>query len=136
MAWGNELGLICADMQMMQNALGCQAELRVVGEQGYAPGTYLFHQDGGAYRRAFQSADRVMCCYNAPTTEWIHKGDAIALPANRGFHTFDKRAGAPVFNFAVGNIWRQACMGDGSEALVHRAVETGPCHPPRLLVVC
>lgn len=136
MNWHDELNLIRDDMQKMQKAVGYRAELRVVRDKGYTPGTHLFHIDGGEYRPALQAADRVMCCYNAPTTEWIRKSDAIVLPARQGVRCFKKKAAAPAFRFGVGDIWRQACMGHGHEALIHRAVETGPDDPPRLLLVC
>ncbi len=136
MVWHDELDLVCADMRMMQDAVGHRAELRIVRDKGYSPATYLFHKDGGEYRRALQSADRVMCNYNGPTTERIHARDAIALPVSHGFFTFEKRPGALVSAFRVGDIWRQACMGDGSEAMIHRAVEITPESAPRMVLVC
>lgn len=136
MEWPEELDQIRDDMRVMQKAVGYRAELRVVRGRGYHPETHRFHVDGGAYRSALQAVDRVMCCYNKPTTEWVRKEDAIALPAPSGFQCFEKKKDAPVFHFGVGDIWRQACVGDRSDALVHRAADTGPHDPPRLLVVC
>ncbi|MBI2234618.1 MAG: hypothetical protein HYU57_06490 [Micavibrio aeruginosavorus] len=137
MLWRDELDLILGDMQTMQNRVRARAELRVVGAEGYSPGTYDFHEDlGDAYRATFHADDRVMCCYNGPTTEWIRGKDAVALPRGTNLPTYRKEDGAPAFRFRIGDLWRQACAAGRAEALIHRAVEIGPNDPPRLLVVC
>lgn len=137
MQWKEEIQQIIGDMELMQRFAQAAAELRVVRNQGYHPSTYVFHKDGGEFRQCFRAKDRIMCAYNRPTTEWIAEGDARKVRiAGGSFHMYEKKDGAPAYRFSPGDMWRQACLADYGDALIHRAVEVKAGDPPRLLVVC
>lgn len=144
MKWHDELDLIRTDMYRMENAKGESAELRIVRENGYHPETYQFHQNqpgqNNHVARIREMGD-IMCCYTDPTTECLLSADAIPLPAVPGQYMphFKARDGAKTFRPGVGDMWRQASLGQGARALIHKAneiFETGKKSSPRMLVVC
>lgn len=118
-----ELALILADMDEARASTRFNPELRIVKDRGYHPLNYEFHQD---------IEDRIMCCYNDPTTEFIRLKDGVRQ-SDEGFGYFKKQAHEPVFHFNPGDIWRQAGLARG---LKHRAVPTGPGDAARMLMVC
>jgi hypothetical protein len=118
-----ELGLIIADMREARQKTLRSPELRVVPANGYNRLNYEFHQDGG---------DRIMCCYNDPTTECIRQEHGTKQITDRFIH-FAKGADEPVFHFNNGDVWFQA---GGAQGLKHRAVQTSTADPVRMLMVC
>lgn len=61
-------------------------------------GVEKFHVDSAASREL----GRILCCYTAPTTQWIKNEDAI----QSGASTFNKARGAPIYSFRPGDIFR------------------------------
>ncbi len=61
-------------------------------------GVERFHVDSAAS----QQLGRILCCYTAPTTQWIKNEDAIQTSGS----TFRKARGAPVYSFRPGDIFR------------------------------
>lgn len=114
-----ELKMILSDMRIMRNYLG-SVELRVIPFRGYDPtgngNVYSYHTDGGgAVLR-----DRILCCYNTPTTEGLVR-------------EFNHAS----FSFGVGDMWRHVVEDNpyGAKPFVHRAPqETSIDAPPRLMV--
>lgn len=118
-----ELALVISDMDEARRMTMRMPELRLVKHKGYHKLNYEFHRDPD---------DRIMRCYNDPTTEFIRQEHGVAL-REAGFEYYKKEADNPVFHFDPGDIWLQAGRAHG---LKHRAVEIGPGDPPRMLMVC
>jgi hypothetical protein len=123
-----------------------------------ATDVFSFHAD-----RAPVEADTWLCTYHGPASEGLRNDEArrrVDLPETRAelLKTFGGKDGesfqeflsehcydlhyAPVpeaqpFSFGVGHIWRIAVDWPGSPVppCVHRAPETGPGDPPRLLLI-
>jgi len=119
---------------------------------------YSFHADS-----ATEQADTFLCTYHGPASEGVGNEEAqrrVDLPAIRtellknyggeddaGFlgylkeHCYDLHyAPAPQarpFSFGVGNLWRIAIEYPGCPVppCIHRAPETTPGQPPRLLLI-
>lgn len=119
---------------------------------------YSFHADS-----ATAVADTYLCSYNGPSTEGLRNEDArrrVDVPEIRaellkafgggdaaGFleylaeNCFDLHyapsAGALPFSFGLGNLWRIAVDYPDSPVppCIHRAPETHPGQPPRLLLI-
>jgi len=119
---------------------------------------YSFHADS-----ATEPADTYLCTYHGPTSEGVRNEEAqrrVDLPATRaellnlyggldddGFADFLKEhcydlhyAPAPQarpFSFGFGNLWRIAIEYPGCPVppCIHRAPETTPNQPPRLLLI-
>ena len=119
---------------------------------------YSFHVD-----QAPIEADTYLCSYYGPCSEGLRNDQAIRrvdLPATRAallalhggpdddtFVEFLKDAhydlhyaplkGACPFAFGLGHLWRIACDYPGSPvpACIHRAPDTRPGDPPRLLLI-
>lgn len=119
---------------------------------------YSYHADS-----ANTVADTYLCSYTVASSEGLRNEDAIAcadLPENRaellkqyggaddaGFRVFLNdnyfdlhyvaRPGAQPYAFGLGNLWRIATQYPGSSVppCVHRAPETRPGQPPRLLLI-
>jgi hypothetical protein len=119
---------------------------------------YSYHADS-----ANTIADTYLCSYTVVSSEGLRNEDAIAcadLPETRaellkqyggadddGFRVFLNenffdlhyvaRPGALPFSFGLGNLWRIATQYPGSPVppCVHRAPETRPGQPPRLLLI-
>lgn len=130
-----ELELIYADMKEIKTRLGLEPKLRLIKEYSGAS-VYRFHTDG-ADPSGRDRLERVMCCYNGPTTEGLMKRDAVAYG---GFYKC--RDGAQPFHFGIGDIWIQACVDSyskinayGPDPFIHRAVAIRASDPPRILVV-
>lgn len=123
-----------------------------------ATDVYSFHADS-----ATVATDTFLCTYHGRSSEGLRNEDAerrVDLPETRaallrqyggkddaGFleyleeHFYDlhyaPRPGARPFSFGVGNLWRIAVAYPGCPVLpcVHRAPETLPGDPPRLLLI-
>lgn len=120
---------------------------------------YDFHVDS-----ATVVADTWLCSYTVACSEGLANADALRrvdLPETRatllknyggvddeGFvrwlneHCYDlhycAKPNASPYSFGFGNLWRIATQCAGSAVLpcVHRAPETKPGQPPRLLLIC
>ena len=119
---------------------------------------FSFHAD-----RAPVEADTWLCTYHGPASEGLRNDEAqrrVDLPETRAAllqifggeegddfrkflseHCFDLHY-APIppaqpFSFGLGNLWRIAVDWPGSlvPPCIHRAPETFPSHPPRLLLI-
>ena len=119
---------------------------------------YSFHAD-----RATVETDTYLCCYHGPASEGLRNDQAqrrVDIPETRAqlLELFggDDNAGfreyltencydlhyAPIahaqpYSFGVGNLWRIAVEYPGSPVppCIHRAPETRPAQPPRLLLI-
>ncbi len=123
-----------------------------------ATDVFSFHADSAPVE-----ADTWLCTYHGAASEGLRNEEAqrrVELPATRtellklyggaedaGFreflneHCYDLHyapvAGARPFSFGLGNLWRIATEWPGSPVppCVHRAPETAPGDPPRLLLI-
>jgi len=152
-----------ADLQRMAD-LGLQPSLECVPRYARDEGAivptdvYSFHAD-----RATVQADTYLCSYNEAASEGLRNEDALrrvdmpevraqlmAECARDGETDFDTylrthcydlhyaaRAGASPFSFGIGNLWRLAIEYPGCPVVpcIHRAPETAPGRPPRLLLI-
>jgi hypothetical protein len=119
---------------------------------------YSFHADSATER-----ADTYLCTYHGPASEGVRNEEAqrrVDIPATRaellklyggaddsGFaeflneHCYDLHyaplPSARPFSFGLGNLWRIAIEYPGSPVppCIHRAPETVPGQPPRLLLI-
>ncbi|HYD17765.1 MAG TPA: hypothetical protein VEF76_04725 [Patescibacteria group bacterium] len=119
---------------------------------------YSFHVD-----RATVKADTYLCSYNEAASEGLRREDAVRRtdePATRAallqafiaerepdFETwlrercydlhYSPRPGATPYSFGIGNLWRIAVDYPGSQVApcIHRAPDTHPNRPPRLLLI-
>ncbi|MEZ0259547.1 MAG: hypothetical protein ACAH80_00970 [Alphaproteobacteria bacterium] len=152
--------VMIADLQRMA-ALGLQPSLECVPRYARDEGAilptdvYSFHAD-----RATVQADTYLCSYNEAASEGLRNEDAIrrvdmpemrakllAECAEADFDAFLKahcydlhyapRTGALPFSFGIGNLWRLAIEYPGCPVppCIHRAPETVPGRPPRLLLI-
>ena len=76
-----------------------------------------------------------MCCYTGPVTDAARNEDAARFTTSRD--KYGLKQDAKTFRFQPGDIWRQACAGDGDDVLpfIHRAPKMEAGDPPRLLLV-
>ncbi len=123
-----------------------------------ATDVYSFHADSAPVQ-----TDTYLCSYNEPATEGLRNDEALRrvdIPETRAEllrrfggnddeefleylneHCYDLHyapvAGARPFSFGLGNLWRLAVEYPGSPVppCVHRAPETVPGQPPRLLLI-
>lgn len=135
-ALDDAMGLIVSDMNEMARQTGVQPFLRVIAPGGYAVGTYVYHEDTPKHLSALGACERLVCCYNGPTTEGLLEEDASFVSCGGDGPEYMAMPGAAPFRFGIGNIWRHACMGGEAPAFIHRAVDIPAGHPPRLMVVC
>jgi hypothetical protein len=119
---------------------------------------YSFHQDS-----ATVPTETFLCSYTGAASEGLRHDEAIPqieLPPVRARllaefggaddeafavwlreHSYDlhhaPRPGARPFSFGLGNLWRLAVRYPGCPvpACIHRAPDTAPLHPPRLLLI-
>lgn len=119
---------------------------------------YSFHADSATER-----ADTYLCTYHGPASEGVRNEEVqrrVDIPATRaellklhggaddaGFaeylneHCYDLHyaplPSAQPFSFGLGNLWRIAIEYPGSPVppCIHRAPETIPGQPPRLLLI-
>lgn len=119
---------------------------------------YSFHQDS-----ATVPTETFLCSYTGAASEGLRNDEALprleepqvrarllaqfggaddeAFAAWLREHLFDlhhaPRAGAQPFSFGLGNLWRLAVRWPGCAvpACIHRAPDTGPSRPPRLLLI-
>lgn len=127
-AYGSEIGLILADIDACGHA-GFQAYLRVVDSRHhYKDIVHGFHVDF-----AQAGKGRAMCCYTGPVTEAVRNEDATQDGLN---NRYVPKPGA-VFQFQVGDLWRQAGTMNGGNVLpfIHRAPRIAPEAVPRLVLV-
>lgn len=139
-----EIGIILQDMKILKTkTVNSSAHrkrysgmLRVIGHKRYnkkdgANGEYIFHEDGGN----IYYEERLLCCYNGPTTEFLRNEDA--LPYEDSHYRYTRRRGAKSFSMGIGDIWRHLTSGYSGNvtAFIHRAPYTPPNATPRLLLV-
>jgi hypothetical protein len=119
---------------------------------------FFFHADS-----ATVETDTWLCTYQGPSSEGLRNEEArrhVDVPATRGellrdfggeddevFHAYlsehcfdlhyEPIPGARPFAFGQGNLWRISVAWPGSPVLpcIHRAPETCPGQPPRLLLI-
>lgn len=119
---------------------------------------FSFHAD-----RAPVAAETWLCTYHGPASEGLRNDEArrhVDIPGTRAelLRLFDGNddadfcahlsencfdlhyapvAGARPFSFGLGHLWRIAVDWPGSAVppCIHRAPETGPGDPPRLLLI-
>jgi hypothetical protein len=119
---------------------------------------YSFHVDSAPV-----PADTYLCSYTEAASEGLRNEDALRradVPETRAQllrafggaddatfrdflseHCYDLHyaplPGAHPFSFGLGNLWRIACAYPGAPVppCVHRAPETAPGRPPRLLLI-
>lgn len=77
-----------------------RAETLAKWEKGKVP--FSLHFDGCSNPKM----GRVLCCYNDPVTEWARNEDIIHEDDEANRWKFRLKAGAPVYQFQPGDIWR------------------------------
>ncbi|MDR3404825.1 MAG: hypothetical protein P4L99_20140 [Chthoniobacter sp.] len=125
---------------------------------GVSTDVYSFHADS-----ATVETDTYLCCYNGPASEGLRNDEAqrrVDLPETRArllalfggeegddFRGFLREScydlhyaplpQAQPFSFGIGNLWRIAVEYPGSPVppCIHRAPETLPGQPARLLLI-
>lgn len=132
------LRLVLDDMEFFHSA-GARTHLRLLRNYSEKSGTHDFHVDG-----LNQDFDRLMTCYNQPTTQYVRNNDVLSVEGHKAI----VRPGAPVYQFHVGDIWKQRVRNKKPEgifgmiksvlenkaqrAFVHRAQRA---NHPRLMLV-
>lgn len=156
--------MLLADLQLLQGhglspSLDCiRGYPRDVEQSPVPTDVYSFHVDS-----ATVETDTYLCSYTEAASEGLRHQDAqrcVDVPATRAAlraafggsddaefaaylkeHCYDLHyaalPGAQPFNFGLGNLWRIAVEYPGSPvpACVHRAPETLPGRPARLLLI-
>lgn len=119
-------GVILDDMSLFHASGYDEPQLRLVkaNDPTYAGATFDFHQD---------LSTRVLCCYNSPVTQALHKTDVVPTAQH---NVFIPRPGARPFSFGVGDLWRQTGFdaGDDNPGFIHRAVPIARKDVPRLVL--
>jgi len=157
------IDILLEDQRLLRD-LGLSPVLDCIGEYPRDEGAvvptdvYSFHVDSAPV-----PTDTYLCCYNGPASEGLRNDQAVRrvdIPETRArllglfggdddaaFREFlaensyalhyAPTAGAQPFRFGVGNLWRIAVEHPGSPVppCIHRAPETLPGQPPRLLLI-
>lgn len=93
-----------------------------------------YHIDGSRDYE-LNTKGRIMCCYNAPTTEILRNDQAKASASGKKYLPIKQ---AQPFSFRPGDFWRQACdysSSDSFSGFIHRAPCMKKTDAPRLLLV-
>lgn len=97
-------------------------------------GNYIWHGDG----TSTVPFGRLLAAYTKPTTEWARNEDVtMRLVRGSPSNKFNLKAGAQIYHFEPGDIWRQAGIEEpnGVPPFIHRAShEVQPTWPSRLLL--
>jgi hypothetical protein len=100
---------------------------------------FSFHTDS-----ATVETDTYLCTYHGPASEGLRNDEAqrrVDIPETLKENCYDLHyspvPSAQPFSFGVGNLWRIAVDYPGSPVppCIHRAPETLPGQPPRLLLI-
>lgn len=129
------LDFILADIAKIKELTQGQinATLRVIDKDGYAGNdapSYQFHADN-------DGENRWLCSYTSPVTEWVRNEDAVQNTSYRKY-LFEKKEGAAIFRFGVGDIWKQQAlnsMQDDDQPFIHRTPPRESTQGARLLLV-
>ena len=132
------LDVVLTDMEFFHHS-GARPHIRVLKNYTEDKTTHDFHVDG-----IKQNFDRYMTCYNTPVTQFVRNCDVVGVDGHKAF----TRDGAPVYEFRVGDVWKQRVRNktvsglgkfvknvmqvDRRRAFVHRAQKSTK---PRLMLV-
>lgn len=104
----DSLKLLLSDMEFF-HAAGARTHVRILKSYSEHSGTHDFHVDG-----LNQNFDRLMTCYNDPVTQYVRNEDVISVDGHKAV----VRAGAPVYGFKPGDIWKQRVRNKKAEGLL------------------
>ena len=123
------IGHIMRDMIDMESQ-GYKPRLRVLRNYDPASPVTYFHNDPSP---GYDHAERVLCCYTGPVTEWVRAQDVQKVEYNGVCVT---REDAQVFEFKNGDVWKQGFWNERKPhpCFAHRA-PSNPQKAPRLLLV-
>lgn len=115
---------VLSDMALLRRG-GVTPMLRIISAPDEAD--HSFHADP-----LHTPYGRILCCYNGPVTQGLAPEDAEAAGGE-----YAAKAGARIFSFAPGDIWRHAPRGFESSfaPFIHASPSVPDGAPPRMLLV-